>query len=48
MGYEFLKKNENFLETVAIKMTELYSKETNGNYDENLKNKIYKLLKEEI
>ncbi len=40
--------NEDFLETVAIKMTELYSKETNSNYDENLKNKIYKLLKEEI
>lgn len=36
-----------FLETIAIKMTELYSRETKTNYDEELKNKIYKLLKEE-
>lgn len=36
-----------FLEEVAIKMVELYSRETQKNYDENLKDKIYKLLKEE-
>lgn len=47
MGYEFLKKNEEFLETVAMKIAELYSKATNTNYDEDLKNKIYKILKEE-
>ena len=35
------------LETVAIKMAELYSRETKKNYNEDLKNKIYHLLKEE-
>lgn len=40
-------ENEDFLETVAIKMAELYAKATNTNYDEDFKNKIYKLLREE-
>lgn len=35
-----------FLEKVAIKMVELYARETQENYDEELKDKIYKLLRE--
>ena len=40
--------NIDHLEEIAIKMAELYSRETKTNYDEELKNKLYKFLREEI
>lgn len=36
------------LETIAIKMIELYARETNTNYNENLKDKLYQFLRKEI
>lgn len=39
--------NIDHLEEIAIKMAELYSRETKTNYDEELKDNIYKLLRGE-
>lgn len=39
--------NIDHLEEIAIKMTELYSRETKTNYDEELEDNIYKLLRGE-